>query len=169
MHKLTIEVIGNNSETSLRIDVKYFLTTNELENYLNKIFPYHKNKDNFDNYDCYAASFNIIKDANALYSIEIEYFELYKEPEFKNYAFGEDSASIYEIFGEDSHSVELEFVKYKDSMIEKEDCVDSWRIGLTSSEESMEEYWTYNTCCGQHNTKIKTNNKEYMFGCNYGH
>ena len=70
---------------------------------------------------CYAASINIFKDADAIYSIEIQHVELYREPEFKNYAFGEDTQSIYEIFGEDSYLVELEFLKYMDSMKEKED------------------------------------------------
>lgn len=172
MYKVKIEVLDNsdnNSETSLRNDAKYFLNAKELENYLNITFPYHQNKEDFIMGCCYAALFNIIKDNVAVYNITIEFFKLYKEPEYKNYAFGEDTQSIYEIFGDDSYLVELEFLKYMDKMKEREDCVDSWRIGLIDSSESMDEYWTYKTCCGSDDTKIKINGKEYMFGCNYGH
>lgn len=169
MYKVKIEVLGNNSETSPRSNIKYFLNSNDLERYLAKTFLYHKYKEDFIMNGCYASYFNIIKDDIAVYNITIEFFELYKEPEFKNHAFGEDSQSIYEIFGEDSHLIELEFLKYMDTMKEKEDCVDSWRIGLIDSKESMDEYWTYNTCCGADNTEIEINNKKYMFGCNYGH
>ncbi len=125
----------------------------------------------------YAADYDLCKfelenskNINAGLKIIAQKLGLLKNPEVMyNFVFGEDTQSIYEIFGEDSHSVELEFLKYMDSMKEREDCVDSWRIGLTSSKESMDEYWTYKTCCGSDDTKIKINNKEYMFGCNYGH
>lgn len=110
-----------------------------------------------------------MKDEIAAYNITIEFFELYKEPEIKNLAFGENPSSIYEIFGEDSHLVELEFLKYMDVMYKREECVDSWRIGLIDSKESMDEYWTYKTCCGSDDTEIEINGKYYMFGCNYGH
>ena len=172
MYEVKIEVLDNLDnvlKTSLRNDVKYFLNIEQLESYLNKTFPYHKNKEDFANCGCYAASFNIIKDDKAVYDITIEFFELYQEPEIKNLAFGEDTQSIYEIFGEDSHLIELEFLKYIEDMKEKEDCVDSWRIGLTSSPESMSEYWTYKTCCGSNDTEIEISGKNYMFGCNYGH
>ena len=172
MYKVKVVVLdnlGNNSEISLSNNTKYFSNSNELKSYLEKTFYYHKNKEVFDNYDCSAASFNIFKDNIAVYNIEIEYFELYKEPEIKNLAFGENLSSIYEIFGEDSHLVELEFLKYMDVMYEREECVDSWRIGLIDSKESMDEYWTYNTCCGSNDTTIKINGREYMFGCNFGH
>lgn len=169
MYKLTIDVLNNNSETSLRNSAKYFLNSNDLESYLNRTFPYHENPEYFDVDGCYASSFNIVKDNIALYSIEIEYVELYQEPEIKNLAFGEDSSSIYEIFGEDSQLIELEFLKYMDIMKEREECTDSWRIGLLDSEDSMDEYWTYKTCCGSDDTGIEINGKYYMFGCNYGH
>lgn len=172
MHKVKVVVLdnlGNNSETSLSNNTKYFSNSNELKSYLEKTFPYHNNKEDFYNYDCYAASFNIVKDEIAAYNITIEFFELYKEPEIKNLAFGENPSSIYEIFGEDSHLVELEFLKYMDVMYKREECVDSWRIGLIDSKESMDEYWTYKTCCGSDDTEIEINGKYYMFGCNYGH
>ena len=169
MYKVKIEVLNNNSETSLRNSAKYFLNSNDLESYLNRTFPYHKYPEYFIMDGCYASSFNVVKGDVALYSIEIEYVELYQEPEIKNLAFGENSTCIYEIFGEDSHLIELEFLKYMEDMKEKEDCVDSWRIGLIDSKESMDEYWTYRTCCGSDDTEIEINNKKYMFGCNYGH
>lgn len=169
MYKVKIKVLNNNSETSFRNDVKYFYDANQLENYLNKTFTYHTYKEHFNIYNCYAASFNIVKDKLAVYDIEIEYIKLYSEPEVKNSAFGEDTQSIYEIFGEDSYLIELEFLKYIENMKEKEDCVDSWRIGKLDSPESMNEYWTYKTCCGSDDTEIEIAGKRYMFGCNYGH
>lgn len=172
MYKVKIVVLdnlGNNSETSLSNNTKYFSNSNELKSYLEKTFPYHEYPEDFVIGYCYASSLNIIKDDIATYNIEIEYFKLYKEPEIKNLAFGENLSSIYEIFGEDSHLVELEFLKYMDVMYEREECVDSWRIGKLDSPESMNEYWTYVTCCGSDNTEIEINGKKYMFGCNYGH
>jgi hypothetical protein len=169
MYKLTIEVLNNNYKTSLRNSTKYFLNSDELRSYLLKTFPYHKYPKYFIMGDYYASSFNVVKDDIALYSIEIEYVELYQEPEIKSLAFGEDSSSIYEIFGEDSQLIELEFLKYMDIMIDREECADSWRIGLLDSKDSMDEYWTYKTCCGSDDTEIEINGKHYMFGCNYGH
>lgn len=169
MYKLTVEVLNNNSETSLGNSSKYFLNSDDLERYLNRTFPYHKYPEYFIMDGCYSSSFNIVKDNMALYSIEIEYVELYQEPEIKNLAFGEDSSSIYEIFGEDSQLIELEFLIYMDIMIDREECADSWRIGLLDSKDSMDEYWTYKTCCGSDDTEIEINSKYYMFGCNYGH
>lgn len=170
MYKVKIEILNNNTEISFRNDVKYFYDANQLESYLSKTFPYHKYKEDLTiEDDFYAASFNIFKGDIAVYSIDIEYVELYAEPEVENYAFGEDTPSIYEIFGEDSYLIELEFLKYMAVMKESEDCVDSWRIGKLDSPESMDEYWTYRTCCGSDDTEIEIAGKKYMFGCNYGH
>ena len=170
MYKLKIEILNNNTEISFRNEVKHFYDANQLESYLNKTFPYHTYKEDLTiEDDFYGASFCIFKGDIAVYSIDIEYVELYAEPENINYAFSEDTRSIYEIFGEDSYLIELEFLKYMGAMREKEVFVDSWRIGKLDSPDSMNEYWTYRTCRGSDDTEIEIAGEKYMFGCNYGH
>ena len=86
----------------------------------------------------------------------------------KEKAYGGES-TIYEVFPHDWKELTLKFSEFNDKVAETEECIDSYRIGLCSDEESMKEYNSYMSCCGQRDEIHVVNGKEYSFGCNFGH
>lgn len=83
---------------------------------------------------------------------------------------GDDLDSIFEIFGANIGKLIMnKFKEYIYEMNLKETNVDSYRIGVVDSIDSMREYETYATCCGRDDTVVKIEGISYMFGCNYGH
>ncbi len=139
-----------------------------VKEYFKETFPFY-NRDVTDN--CISQSFTISNNGKPLYFINISRIEpITKISKKKPKAYGRSTYSIFEIFNnEDAPIITKKFKKYIKQMKSKEDCVDSFRIGLIEDKQSMKEYHKLVTCCGSNDTKVIINGKEYMFGCNYGH
>ena len=131
----------------------FFQTYEETKDYLKKYLDF-----DYDS-DCNMWS------GKGSYIIKIEQFEFYTKTDRLAW---DPSIPMWEVF-EDHEVLEKEYNKYIDVIRDKEDYVDSYRIGLKDSPESMKHYEELISCCGSNDTEVEINGKVYVFGCNFGH
>lgn len=164
-----VEVVERHEELSSK---RYFKEPLEVKKYLETVFPFAER--DFDSIiDCIKAGASSSFSIKNLYDISISTKKIFDNSKLEEKSmFGNSDLSVFEVFKtEDAPIIRGMFYKFINRISRKEECIDSYRIGLKSSEKSMKEYEEYreNCCCGSTDIVEKIKNQEYMFGCNYGH
>jgi hypothetical protein len=164
----------NSKLKPLDSSIIYLNTSKEVKEYIKNCYPFSNNdsllEQNLEKEDLKEFSFQVdYKNQNIVCFVTVKnLFNCLNEKENKKAWNG--VGNIAEIFPfVEAYIVENAFFKWIEEVKEKEENVDSYRIGLVNDEDSMLEFGKLYSCCGSREDIFVFNEKEYVFGCNFGH
>lgn len=80
---------------------------------------------------------------------------------------------LEEVFGDEATDIAMYYERFLQDLEDRgECCIDANRIALIGdkeTEETMDFYKSFITCCGYEDIEVEVNGKLYMFGANFGH